>query len=240
LVIPIAGSVAGELGTYWRTDLNLINHRNTPQRLTIAFNDADWFTYGPDTSLEVVVPPLSTTTYVDVVESLLRVRGMGVIYINTGFDGSPVDANADIDATYRIWTKQPGGMGTSSQSSVALDLSALTASHEARTIIGLRQDADFRCSVGVVNIGYYGRAFRVTATSPSGSVTTTFTVPGYSVTQMPLPYANLGYMTIVVEPLDGVNVTWATFASSVDNYSGDSWLMNAMTVTVKPPAAQTP
>ena len=230
LLIPISGSQGGAFGTFWRTDLNLINHRDVPQKVAISFNDADLFTYGPDYGAVVVLPPNSTTTYIDVVGSLLNAHDTGVIYINSVLvDNLSFDPDADLDATYRIWTKQPGGTGTSSQSSAAIDMQTLPSTGEARTIIGVRQDADFRCSVGVASMRYGPpRSFKVTASSPSGSVSMTMTVPGYSVSQMPLPAANLGYMTIVVEPTDGDSDPWTAFASSVDNQSGDSWLVNAM------------
>jgi energy-converting hydrogenase Eha subunit F len=55
------------------------------------------------------------------------------------------------------------------------------------------------------------------------------TVPGFSMTQVPLPEANLGYITVTFEPLDDTNSNqWTAFASSVDNHSGDSWLQNAV------------
>jgi hypothetical protein len=226
LVVPIAGSGPGAFGTYWRTDLNVINHRDLSQAVTISMNEADLFEYGPEYSTEIVLPPNSTTTYLDVVSTLFGRATTGVIYINTGVEGAPVDPDAELDVTYRIWTPQTDGAGTSSESSIALDFSLLPRTSDPTMIIGVKQDADFRCSVGVVNIGYSERQFRATASSATGSVTMTFTVPGYSVNQVPLPAANLGYMTVVVEPLDGNLTPWTAFASSVDNHSGDAWLVN--------------
>src|ERR1700681_3113174 len=108
LLVPIAGSAAGAFGTFWRTDLTLINHRDVSQTLSISFNEADLMTYGPDWGASVVLPPNSTTTYVDVVGSLFNAHIMGVIYINSFLEGPRFDPDADLDATYRTWTNQPG------------------------------------------------------------------------------------------------------------------------------------
>jgi hypothetical protein len=228
LVIPISGSAEGALGTFWRTDLNVRNLRDVEQRVTMSFNRAESFSYGPDVDTDVILPPNSTTTFPDVVAALFHESGLGVIYINPDFYDN-YDPGAQLAATYRSWTKQPGGTGTSSQSASALDMFALSTGVEARVAIGIRHDADFRCNVGINNIDYYyPRTFRVTASSPAGSVTTTVNVLGYSVTQVALPPANLGYVTVTIEPIDGVYGRWTAYATSIDNTSGDSWLENAV------------
>lgn len=227
LVIPIAGSAEGALGTQWRTDLNVRNLRDVEQRVTMSFNSADSFSYGPDVDTEVILPANSTTTFMDVVAKHFNKQALGVIYINPDFYDN-FDPAAQLAATYRTWTMQSVGRGTFSQSASAVDMLALPTDREPRIAIGVRLDADFRCNVGVVNIDYYPRTFRVTARSPAGSVTASVVVPGYSVTQVPLPPVNLGYVTVTIEPVDGVAGRWTAYATSVDNISGDSWLENAV------------
>lgn len=229
LVIPVAGSTPGAEGTFFRTDLTVTNHREVAETVAIAFFGAGAFYYGDptfETTLEL--PPGSTTTYEDVVATLLRSGGsMGTIIINPLYP-PPLRKDARLSATYRIWTTQPGGTGTLSQSSNALDMAALASAGNSRVVTGVRQDAGFRCNVGIFSNSYYDRTFRVTAKSPSGSVKTTVKAGGFSLTQVPLPSANLGYMTVTIELLDGrSDDVWTAYATSVDNRSGDSWLQNA-------------
>jgi hypothetical protein len=227
LLVPISGSGPGAGGTFWQTDLSLTNHRSVPQTVMISFNYEGQFFYGPAFDVEVVLPADSTTTFENVVKTLFGTTGTGVIFINaTFYDGFAEDA--DLSATYRIWTNSPDTGGTASQSSAALDATALSYDTDPKTIIGAREDDDFRCNVGVVSYDYYDRTFRITASSPAGSVSTTAVVKGYSVAQVALPPANLGYVTIVVESMDGVHEQWAAFASTVDNHTGDSWLVDAI------------
>ncbi len=237
LLVPIAGAGAGANGTNWRTDLVLVNHRDVWQKVNLDFNDYDEFTYGPNYAASVWLEPNSTTTFVDVVTWPLEARGFGALYINSKAVDQ-FDPDADLDATYRIWTDQPKSKGTTSQSSSAVDIDTLPVAGETQTIIGIRQGGGFRASVGVTNVSYYNHSFRMTAKSPRGEWTTTMTVPGYSVVQVPLqPETDLGYVTIVVEPVDVDGDPWAAFASSVDNQTGDSWLVNGVVPTRKRPTS---
>ena len=229
LVIPVAGSTPGAFGTFWRTDLSVINYRDVEQRVVITYSSTGASFYGwSEVEVQVVLPAHSTTTYEDVVPTLFHKNGLGAIHINPTFETTVFDPAADLDATYRIWTDQPGRGGTMSQASSALHVFELPTGTQTRVIIGARQDANFRCNVGVTYLGYDARSFRITASSASGSVTTTVLVQGYNMAQVALPQGNLGYMTVTVEPLDVLDgEVWSAYASSIDNVSGDAWLQNA-------------
>src|SRR5438552_7652201 len=112
LIIPISGSAEGALGTQWRTDLNVRNLRDVEQRVIMSFNSADSFSYGPDVDTEVIFPANSTTTFIDVVARHFNKQALGVIYINPDFYDN-FDPAAQLAATYRTWTMQSGGRGTS-------------------------------------------------------------------------------------------------------------------------------
>ena len=227
LIIPVAGSAEGAFGTFWRTDLSVINYRDVEQPILIAYSSSGTFFYGFELYAHVVLPAHSTTTYEDVVSTLFQKNGLGVIYINPT-DDIYFDPAADLDATYRIWTDQPGKTGTMSQASSALHALELPTGTQTRVITGARQDANFRCNVGVALNAYGSRSFRITASSASGSVTTTLLVQGDNMAQVALPPGNLGYMTVTVEPLDVADSeVWTAYASSIDNVSGDAWLQNA-------------
>ena len=227
LVIPIAGNTPGGFGTFWKTDLNVINHRDVDQPVLITYSTTGTFFYGSEIEVQLVLPARSTTTFEDVMVTLFHTTGLGVIHINPTFYDT-YDAGADLDATYRIWTVQPGTRGTMSQSGSAIHVLELPPGNQTRIVIGAMQDSSFRCNVGVTNINYARRSFRITASSASGSVTTTLTVEGFNTSQVPLPAGNLGYMTVTIEPLDvDESEWWTAYATSVDNISGDGWLQNA-------------
>lgn len=234
LVIPVAGHVTGAYGTSFRTDLTIVNHSNYGRGVGVEFYEAGGrFNYGPAFETSVVLPANSTTTYQDVVLSLFQTSGLGTIIINPIESSQPA---LRLSGNYRNWTPQPGSnRGTLSQSSDALDSFSLPQNEQKAVIIGVKQDADFRCNVGIFNHNYYPRTFRVTASSLKGSVSTLVNLQGYALSQTPLPAADLGYMTVTVEALPGDKVLsdgrWAAYATSVDNRSGDSWIENA---TVEP------
>lgn len=233
LMIPFAGSTAGALGTFFRTDVSILNYRDVEQPLVIGFYPLNEDFLGYEREATVVLPPHSTTNYEDVVATLFERGGVGAIVINDRTSGPRFDPNAKLVASYRIWTRRTDGNGTTSQSSMAVSLSALPPGRQTRVAFGVRQDADFRCNVGIVNLNYGSRSYRVTASSPSGSVTTGVMVVGSSMTQVPLPQADLGYVTVTVEPLDTLDAdVWTAYATSVDNHSGDGWLQNATAQSV--------
>jgi hypothetical protein len=230
LVLP-AGDVDGAEGTHFRTDLELMNHRLVEANVWIGYY-AGGFLYGdPAAEAWLTIPALSTRIVPNVTGGFFGAPGMlGSIVINSPHNGlDRFNADAKLTATYRIWTPSPGNPeGSMSQSSRAVDLEALPRGDQVRRVIGVRLDAAFRCNVGIASGSYHSRMFRITASSPSGSVTTTVSVAGSNLTQVALPAANLGYVTVTIQPLDPRDDWWTAYATSVDNVSGDSWLQNAM------------
>ena len=236
LVIPVVANKQGALGTFFRTDVTLTNHRDVDQTVAIRFYATGEFYYG-DPKYEGVhfLPAKTTVTYLDIVATAFAGvstgnDALGTIVLEgliTGRAGG-FDPDARLDATYRIWTVQPGGTGTMSQSSTELDMQSLPSGTTPRVVIGVRQDENFRCNVGIFTSTYGDRNFLVTASSPRGSTSMNVRATGTTLTQVPLPPANLGYITVTIQPLDALDEdVWTAYASSVDNRSGDSWLQNA-------------
>lgn len=229
IVIPVAANIRGALGTLFRTDLSIFNHLDTAQVVAIRFYArGQQFFYGdPAVETSVLLEPNSTTIMRDVVSGLLRADGVGSILINP-IGWSDFRPEAKLTATYRIWTDGTASPGQMSQSSVGLDLETVGEGLATRVIAGVKLDANFRCNVGIFNYSYYDRSYLITARSRAGSVAVTAWVGAYSMEQVSLPPADLGYVTVTIEPIDaeGSDI-WTAYASSVDNRNGDSWLQNA-------------
>ena len=227
LVIPLVdGRIAGKDSVH--TDISVTNHRNVQESVSLDYYIAGEFYYGPAFSTGLTLQPLSTLTIADVTNTLLVpfAGTSGTIIINDKYyRGSPA---ARIDATYRIWSGEPGKTGTMSRASAALDEEAIPASKETQVIIGVRDDQNHRCRVGIFSNSYYNRTFQITVRSSSGSETMTSFALGLSLTEVTLPPSALGYVTITIVPLDDPSGDfWTAYASSVDLRSGDSWLQNS-------------
>ena len=95
------------------------------------------------------------------------------------------------------------------------------------TILGQRLDPQYRTNVGIVNLDTVARSFNILQTTddPINPVnTSTVTVAGMSMVQVPLPLLASSALQIVVQPLVAINPTlWMAYGSSVDNVTGDSW-----------------
>lgn len=258
LLVPIAGDVQGINGTHFRTDLIVRNAAKGFQNVQIRFLPAE--------QANVVSPayPLlianmearSTFVFEDVLTRWLASSGFGALLIKITDDGDRGDndppalasvTQGNLTASCRIYTEQPGGNGTTSQSSDAIDLTHSQYFSSGSTA-GLRQDSDFRTNVGIVNLDpALTRNFTVTMTSaeanrlPTRAIVMSVAVPPMSMVQRALPQVNLGNILLKVElarPVDpydplGANrgsqaaatpAFWTAYGSTVDNITGDSWL----------------
>ena len=233
LLVPVAGSARGVGNTDFKTDLTIRNGGNSNANVQLLFLPANRDNSVSDKTVVVAtIEPSRTYTYEDVVGSLLGKSGFGALLLMASEgelgDGRPSDQGARLAAAYRIYTPQPGGEGTTSQSSDAVDVNR-SPFFPSGTISGLRQDLSFRTNVGVVNLdAHASRTFRITPASP---VNQTFqmdlVVPPMSMTQRPLPPGNYGQLTLRVEllnPEEENNSFWTAYGSSIDNITGDAWL----------------
>src|SRR5437868_13856551 len=150
-LIPAAGSVPGANGTYFRSDIAMLNTHHPPQDVLLQ-----WLPQGSSGAsvapvhvrLDFLVPFGSE----DFVAFALHQTGLGAILV-TAVDsqGNPV-TNAGLQIRSRVWTMQPGTNGTTSQSLPVVQTTAIDNDGESSTILGQRLDARYRTNVGVVNL----------------------------------------------------------------------------------------
>jgi hypothetical protein len=219
-IIPAAGSLQGNQGTFYRSDVTLSNQRSVAQKIAVL-----WVAQGVNNGSSPVMYfslPASTVTFQDdFVAKALGKTGLGAIVVIGVDAANNPDPNAQLDGFSRIWTPQPNASGTVSQEFAAVDYEDTLATSYG---YGLRQDAQFRTNIGFVNI--FGTAKTFTTTIVGSGGTTTFTQPvlPYSMQQRSVPAGNWGnfFVRVTASPVD--LVWWSAYASSTDNITGDGWV----------------
>ena len=225
-LIPAAGSVQGSNGTFFRSDVTFANFNGVTQNLGVG-----WLQTGKDNSSSPLtfftIPANSIVTVNDFVATTLKTSGLGGLLV-IAFDdtGKNTDTEAFIDGFSRIWTPQPGSVGTVSQSFPAVSLFDAIDDFTAFAL-GLRQDANYRTNVGVVNLDSVVHTW--TITSLNTNATMTLPVQPYSLSQtgVPASFAGSGGNLSLAYDVTGTNFTWSAYASSVDNVTGDGWVSRA-------------
>jgi hypothetical protein len=226
ILIPAAGNAPGANGTYFRSDIQVLNLRNVEQRVQMF-----WLPQGSSgaagTPHTFDMSPLSGIGSEDFVGSVLLLSGVGGIEFVGVTQGGQFDPDARLHVTSRIWTPRPdGGSGTMSQTFPALVMPGSTA--RVKTVFGIRSSSQYRVNVGISNLSQIVHRFRVTViNTPDIGFNPVFelNVQARSIEQQ---VANGlfgdGTVQVVIEDLTtGTAIDWQGWASSVDNQSGDAW-----------------
>lgn len=219
-VIPVAGHVVGVNGDEFRTDVTIAAAAST--RVAVA-----WMAQNADNSSR----PLSffdvgprPAFFEDMIESSLHETGLGALVVAAIAADGTVDAAARISGFARIWTAASGCPGTSSLS-VRAGRFGNAGSAYGFSAYGIRLDAAHRANLGIVNPNPAAMVVRgIVASAPFA-----ISVPPLSMRQVPIPAP--------ADPaVDGtIGVTFlaapggaflAGYAVSVDQVSGDGWLVS--------------
>lgn len=227
-LFPVAGSVEGANGAHFRSEVTLVNFKNEPQEVIVEFLPQG---AAAPTVHRVEIEGRRFRFWEDFVATEIGRPGiLGALTFRAVVTGTTIsDASARLDAFSRIWTQIPGTNGTTSMSLPAIDAAGLTAPNlESAFIIGLRQDAQYRTNVGIVNLENFDRTFTVEATNtfPSRPVPAfSVTVRARSMRQVSLPEGHFGGLVFRITPTSAG--AWSAYAASVDNFSGDGWVSQA-------------
>ena len=233
-VIAIAGNAASANGTYFRSDVSVLNWRNQSQDVDVA-----WLAQGQDgtdaPTFKISVPSTAldrTTGLINVPPTIpdfvgrLGLSGIGSLLLIGVDSNGNVDSQASIDTFSRIWTYQPGSQGTVSQSLPSTALNDIGGTLSAAA--GLRQDSNYRTNVGIVNLDTQANDFTVGARGDRKSMSFSVHVPPLSMLQVPLPAGEYGSVTAgFVSPRTGIR--WVGYGSSVDQITGGGWISQATT-----------
>jgi hypothetical protein len=223
-LFPSAGSVQGNGGTYFRSDVTIANYRSSPQKIAIY-----WLAGGQNNSAAqpqyLTLNANTTYSFRDFVGATLGKSGLGAVLVNAVNSSNQFDSQASIDGFSRIWTNQPGASGTVSLSfpSVA---QADSYSSGSAVALGLRQDSGFRTNAGIVNLDSATHTWSVHVGGINGSTDFTIQVPPFSQVQTSIPAGNWSDLYLSFTP-DASNFYWSAFGATADNITGDGWVAHA-------------
>lgn len=228
VLIPAAGSAAGANGTFFRTDVTIINFQSHDQGVQLQ-----WLPSSGTGSMITTTFTLHALTGVrsaDFVHDYLNTSGIGSIII-TGVAGSAVDPTAVLFVSARIWSPEPGTTGTTSQSFPAIPMSTLnTPGAAALFSLGGPPDLNnFRVNVGIVNADpNNAQTFVVQVSSPTGGTPSTST---WTLAPMSMQQFSIGSNLSTLGQVSIQNITatamksnlWTAYGSTIDNVTGDAW-----------------
>jgi hypothetical protein len=226
MLLPAAGNVQGANGTFFRTDVNLINLGAADQRVALYWLPEG--RAGSSTPKILKIDRRSGIFSADFVANVLEQTGLGSIRIIAIDAGGAEDPTAQLHASVRIWTPEPNvPTGTMSQTFPTVVMTSASFS-SIKYIFGVRRDAQYRMNVGISNADSTTRRFRVTATpssDPAASEVFDVEVPPRAMVQRLVPGTSTGSFQITIVNLDepANTTTYQAWASSIDNVTGDAF-----------------
>ena len=222
-VVPMAAHTQGANGTFWRTDLEVLNRGSEVARYEVELLPRAGGV-GQGTIGSFVVQPGASRRHRDILHDA---KGAGALRVRT--------LAGQIEVTSR--TATDGATGTAGQLVPGIPEEEAYASGHAARLVGLSQAPDrtdgFRTNLGIVNLAEVPIAVTVAIHLPSGALLGTIeaTAPAGSllqldevirrVTQAPVPAA---YALVRSSTRGAAFVAWA---SVVDNRTGDPTLVMA-------------
>jgi hypothetical protein len=222
LLIPAAGAAPGIGGTFFRSDISIINYKQADQRIRLQWLPQN-VSGANVASIDTMISASSGIASEDFVTEVMLQSGLGAILV-TGIDATGAfDASAQLVATSRIWTPQPGTSGTESQSLPTIASSDIASS--TVSVLGARRDARYRTNVGIVNLSTNVQTFQVVVFGSFGTEVRQIDVQPVSMVLFGVTGSNSTFpLQIQVQNVSTVRTTaFVAYASSVDNVTGDAW-----------------
>lgn len=226
LLVPAAGSTPGANGTFFRSDIAIVNFASHDQTVKLQ-----WLPQGGGTvtTTTITIGAQQGVRSSDFVASILGQTGLGSIIITgVASDGNTVDTTALLYATSRIWTVQSGSKGTTSQSFPVVPLSALSTTPVASLFAlgGLDNPPNYRVNVGIVNADpTNSQTFDIAVPNSSSPSANHYTVTVAPMSMMQVPIGNLlANAQVVIQSTAGAQTgPWLAYGSTIDNITGDAW-----------------
>jgi hypothetical protein len=225
VLIPAAGNAQGANGTFFKSDISIINLASHDQMVALQ-----WLPQGVSstgTPLTITMPARTGLRSADFVNDYFGQTGLGSIIV-TGVTGSgTVDSTAALSVNSRIWTPEPGTGGTTSQSFPAVPLSLINTPTAALFAVGGADDpTNYRVNVGIVNDDPSNTQTFVVKLQGTTTQTFTVTIPPMSMQQISLgsdisPTAQISIQNAT--PSATRSNSWLAYGSTIDNVTGDAW-----------------
>ena len=221
LLIAAAGAVTGANGTFFRSDITVINYRDVDQKIRFL-----WLPQGSTGTAFVDMTLAKATGFSseDFVTSVLMQSGLGSILVTAITSDGQFDILGKLHATARIWSNQPGlSSGTVSQTFPIIAVNDINSTR--LSILGQRRDDRYRTNVGIVNLNPDTQNFQIAVQSDSRIETVPVAVPGLSMQQFTMtgPAGSNLQVAVTNTTTSNQGTRWIAYGSSVDNTTGDSW-----------------
>src|SRR5438105_10010639 len=174
LLIAAAGSVVGLNGTFFRSDITIINYRTDAQ--TVRLNWLPQGTTGTGIApVDITINAMSGISNEDFVTNALHQSGLGSILVTAITPDGQFDSLGKLHATSRIWSNQPGlSSGTVSQTFPIISVNDINSTR--LLVLGQRRDDRFRTNVGIINLDSQAQTFQVTVQADARTELSTVTV----------------------------------------------------------------
>lgn len=238
VLIPAAGSTGGVNGTFYRSDITILNLADHAQAVQFQWVPEPG---GVGATGGVNLPAKSGIRSADFVNEYLHTSGVGAVLVTAVTTVGPLplpDPTGKLFVSSRIWTPQPGTNGTTSQSLPAIPFATINTPSAAIFAMGGADDpVSYRVNIGVVNLDFdHAQTFSITWGPPLGAPVqtgTAITLPPGSMLQVPATGACCtNPITITnITPAETRSNSWTAYGSTVNNVTGDAWDEIAVAVT---------
>jgi hypothetical protein len=222
-VIPVVAHAPGSAGTYWKSDLSIVNPYNWQEiRVYIQLLVSDQPNSIP-TEKSVIIAAGSSVYIEDVLDTLFNHEGTGALIVRT-------KDTRKFTVTARTYT---GSGGTFGQTENGQKLT--NGGQEITFITGVKNGGGFRSNYGIVNVSYFSANFKVYVYSSEGQLMgqETVTLDKWSHTQRSVRSIadrfDHGYVKIWCQAQASQDIKWVAYVSVVDNNSGDGVFLEERT-----------
>ncbi len=229
MLIPAAGSVNGANGTFFRSDITIVNLTARTQTVRLewlseggASNLTRFFDMGPSTGLRSA----------DFVSEVLGTSGLGAIVVSamTSQSGS-VDPTGQLYVKSRVWTPQPGTDGTTSQSLPVIPATTIDTPYAAFFAVGGGPAPDdkskYRVNIGIVNLDpMNAQTYSIFIPTPTLPIPVNVTVPPRAMMQVAMGSDHAPTTQYMVQNNTAAGSRsnkWMAYQSTVNNITGDAW-----------------
>ncbi len=223
-VFPVVGNAPGSRGTYFRSETTIVNNVNRPQDVLLFYFPQNG---GPGNcnlpGKKIRLDSFQWVVWSDFVGTVFGQTGLGSVIVFGVNGANNLDTSSSLDGMSRIYTPQPGTNGQVSQSFPGVVINTSTGTRLYG--YGLRQDADFRTNIGILNydaIRQLRRTFDVIINGIDGSSHFTVDVDPCNLAFFAAPVGTYGIFELSAFATDG-GALWYGFGSSNDNNTGDNW-----------------
>jgi hypothetical protein len=226
LLIPAAGSTPGANGTFFRSDISIVNFTTHDQMVKLTWLPQSGMA---GSSATITISAQSGIRSADFVASYLNQTGLGAIIVTGVTSTGAPDSSALLFASSRIWTPEPGTDGTTSQSLPAVPVSTVNTQIAALFAVGGADNpANYRQNVGIVNLDpNNAQTFVIALPSSLG------TMQAAQVTIAPMSMQLVGIgsglsatQEVLIQNMTATATksnTWIAYGSTVNNVTGDAW-----------------